>query len=162
MGRVTVPHGVKGWVKIYTLTAELDSLCDYPVWRLGRDGGWREVRIIACRVQGSTLVAQFEGVDDRDAAAALRGAEVAVLRAEMPAAEDGEFYWTDLIGLKVVNKERYDFGRVSRVLQTGANDVLVVAGAKGGTESLIPFIAGVISRVDVVAGEIEVDWGEDY
>jgi 16S rRNA processing protein RimM len=160
MGRVTVPFGVKGWVKIHTLTADPESLCEYPVWRLGRNGDWREVQVISSKLQGNVLVAQLEGVTDRDAAAALRGSDVAVPRSELPAAQDGEFYWADLIGLKVVNTARYEFGRVERILQTGANDVLVVKGGTG--ETLIPFIAGVIKAVQVAAGEIEVDWGEDY
>jgi 16S rRNA processing protein RimM len=129
---------------------------------LGGGGDWREVRIIASRVHGNTLVAQFEGVADRDAAAALKGCDVGVPRGEFPAAADGEFYWSDLIGLKVANTERYGFGQVTRILQTGANDVLVVAGGAGGRETLIPFIAGVIRQVDLAAGEIVVDWGEDY
>jgi 16S rRNA processing protein RimM len=160
MGRVTVPFGVRGWVKIHTLAADPESLCDYPVWRLGRNGSWREVRVLSSRLQGNVLVAQLDGVVDREAAAALRGSDVAVPRSELPAAEEGEFYWADLIGLKVVNAARYDFGRVERILQTGANDVLVVKG--GERETLIPFIAGVIKAVRVAAGEIEVDWGEDY
>jgi len=162
MGRVTVPYGVKGWIKIHTLTANPESLCDYPVWRLGRNGSWREVRVIASRMQGNTLVAQLQGVDDRDAAAALRGSDVGVLRAELPAADEGEFYWADLIGLKVVNIEQHEFGRVARILQTGANDVLVVAAEAGGGETLIPFLADVIRQVDLKSGRIVVDWGEDY
>jgi 16S rRNA processing protein RimM len=162
MGRVTVPFGVRGWVKIHALTAELDSLCDYPVWHLGRGGEWRAVRVIASRAQGSTLVAQFEGVDDREAAAALRGSDIAVARSELPPAGDDEFYWADLIGLAVVNTAGCSFGRVSRVLQTGANDVLVVENGADAAERLIPFIANVIRRVDLAAREIVVDWGEDY
>lgn len=162
MGRVTVPYGVGGWVKIHPLTASPGSLREYPVWRLGREGDWREVRVLASRVHGNALVAQLEGVADRDAAAALKGCDVGVPRGEFPAAADGEFYWSDLIGLKVVNAQRYEFGRVARILQTGANDVLVVAGGTDGRETLIPFIAGVIGQVDLVTGEIVVDWGEDY
>lgn len=162
MGRVTVPYGVGGWVKVHTLTASPGSLREYPVWRLGRGGNWREVRVIASRVHGNTLVAQLEDVADRDAAAALKGCDVGVSRGEFPAAADGEFYWSDLIGLKVANTECCEFGRVARILQTGANDVLVVAGGAGERETLIPFIAGVIRQVDLAAGEIVVDWGEDY
>ncbi len=166
MGRVTVPFGVRGWIKVHTLTANPESLCDYPRWRVGRDGNWREVRVLDSRLQGSTLVAQLEGVADREAAAALRGSDIAVLRTELPVAEAGEFYWTDLIGLNVVSIENYEFGRVVRILQTGANDVLVVAGdqdkSAGSGETLIPFIADVIKQIDLAAGRIVVDWGEDY
>ena len=162
MGRVTVPYGVRGWVKIHTLTADPGSLCEYPVWRLGRDGEWRGVRVLASRVHGNTLVAQLDGIADREAAAALKGYDVGVARGELPAAEAGEFYWADLIGLKVVNAVQYQFGRVVRMMQTGANDVLVVAGGAKAGETLIPFIADVIKNVDLAAGEIVVDWGENY
>ena len=163
MGRVTAPFGVKGWVKIYALTAQLGNLLDYPVWWLGHHGDWREMRIAAAKVHGNTLVAQFAGIEDREAAVALKGWEVAVPREQLPGAAENEFYWADLIGLKVVNTEQHEFGHVVRVMQTGANDVLVVAGGEGGLrETLIPFIASAIRRVDLAAGVISVDWGRDY
>lgn len=163
MGRVTAPFGVKGWVKIYALTAQLGNLLDYPVWWLGHEGDWREMPVGVARVQGNTLVAQFAGIEDREAAVALKGLEVAVPREQLPGAAAGEFYWADLIGLRVVNREAHEFGRVVRVMQTGANDVLVVAGGNGNEqETLIPFIAGAIRQVDLEAGVISVDWGKDY
>jgi len=163
MGRVTAPFGIKGWVKIYALTAQLENLLDYPVWWLGHEGDWREMRIAAAKVHGKTLVAQFAGFEDREAAVALKGLEVAVPREQLPGAAENEFYWADLIGLRVVNTEQHEFGRVVRVMQTGANDVLVVVGGNGnGRETLIPFIAGAIKQVDLAAGVISVDWGKDY
>ncbi len=163
MGRVTVPFGVKGWIKIYALTAQPGNLRDYPVWWLARDGDWREMRVAAAKIHGNTLVAHLEGIDDREAAAALKGFEIAVPREQLPGAAAGEFYWADLIGLKVVNGEQHEFGRVARIMQTGANDVLVVVGDKDHErETLIPFIASAIKRVDLTAGVISVDWGRDY
>lgn len=163
MGRVTAPFGVKGWVKIYALTAQLGNLRDYPVWWLGHEGDWREMQVVVARVQGNTLVAQLAGIEDREAAVALKGLEVAVPREQLPGAAEGEFYWADLIGLRVVNTEQHEFGRVVRVMQTGANDVLVVASGNGNEpETLIPFIAGAIRQVDLEAGVISVDWGKDY
>ena len=167
MGQVTAPFGVKGWFKVYTLTAQPDNLCEYPVWWLRRDGDWREMKVAAAKVQGSTLVAQFCGIETREAAAALRGSEIGVPREQLPAAASDEFYWADLIGLKVVNAEQDELGRVVRVVQTGANDVLVVANEDGkqqggAREILIPFIADAIKQVDIAAGLIAVDWGRDY
>jgi 16S rRNA processing protein RimM len=163
MGRVTAPFGVKGWIKIYTLTAQPGNLRAYPRWWLGRDGDWREVRAAATKVHGKTLVARIGGVENREAAVALKGLEVAVPRSQLPGAAENEFYWADLIGLKVVNREQHEFGRVARMVQTGANDVLVVAsGNKNERETLIPFIADAIKDVDLAAGVISVDWGEDY
>ncbi len=163
MGRVIAPFGVKGWVKIYALTAQLGNLLDYPVWWLGHDGDWREMRVAAAKVHGNRLLAQFAGIDDREAVVALKGLEVAVPREQLPGAAENEFYWADLIGLRVVNTEQHEFGRVVRIMQTGANDVLVVAGEnENGRQSLIPFIAGAIKQVDLAAGVISVDWGKDY
>ncbi len=167
MGRVTAPFGVKGWVKIYTLTAQPGNLCDYPVWWLRREGDWREMHVIAAKVHSNTLVAQLEGVESREAAVALKGFEIGVPREQLPAAAGNEFYWADLIGLRVVNAEQHELGRVARIVQTGANDVLVVAGDNGkergdAREILIPFIADAIKAVDIAAGMIAVDWGRDY
>ena len=163
MGRVTAPFGVAGWVKVYPLTAQVGNLRDYPVWWLGHDGDWCETRVAAARVHGTALVARLAGIEDRAAAVALKGLEIAVPRSELPGAAAGEFYWADLIGLRVVNAEQHDFGRVARMMQTGANDVLVVAGGdENGRETLIPFIAGAIRQVDLAAGVISVDWGSDY
>ena len=163
MGRVTAPFGVKGWLKIYALTAQPGNLRAYPAWWLGHDGDWREMRVAAAKVHGNKLVAQLAGVEDREAAAALKGWEVAVPRAQLPGAADHEFYWADLIGLNVVNREQHEFGRVARILHTGANDVLVVEGGdKHERETLIPFIASAVRQVDFAAGVISVDWGEDY
>jgi len=163
MGRVTAPFGVKGWVKIYALTARLGNLLGYPVWWLGHDGDWREMQVAAAKVHGKTLVAQLTGIEDREAAVRLKGLEVAVPRSQLPGAAENEFYWADLIGLRVVNTEQHEFGRVVRVMQTGANDVLVVAGGNGNErETLIPFTAGAIRQVDLAAGVINVDWGKDY
>jgi len=160
MGRVTVPFGVKGWFKVYTLTAVPESLCDYPAWWLKRDGEWREMKVGAARVHGNTLVAQLDGVGTREAAAAYRGFEIGVPRKALPAASSGEFYRADLIGLKVVNRQHEELGRVERIVETGANDVLAVKD--GNQEILIPFIADAIEQVDVAAGVIAVDWSRDY
>ena len=110
-------------------------------------------------MQGDAVVARLTGCEDRDAAAVLRGKPVAVPRAALPETRSGEYYWADLIGLAVVNTGSQELGRVVEVLQTGANDVLVVQGER---ERLIPFIATVIREVDSTAGMIRVDWGADY
>jgi 16S rRNA processing protein RimM len=173
MGRVTAPFGVKGWFKVYAHTAQPGNLCDYPVWWLRRDGDWREVKVAAAKVQGNTLVAQLAGVDNREDAAALKGFEIGVPREQLPDAAQGEFYRADLIGLKVVNAEQHELGRVARIIETGANDVLVVVEDRTtervdgkrrdeAREILIPFIADAIKAVDVAAGVIAVDWGRDY
>ena len=160
MGRVTAPFGVKGWIKIYALTASAANLCEYPVWWLGHEGDWRETKVLGARTHGNMLIARLAGIEDREAAATLKGMTIAVPRAQLPAVADGEFYWADLIGLRVVNAQQHEFGRVARIVATGANDVLVVDA--DGRETLIPFIADAIQAVDLAAGVIRVEWGRDY
>jgi len=159
MGRIAAPFGVKGWVKVQPLTAATQNLLAYKSWWVGREDGWREIAVAEARVQGRTVVARLEGCDDRDAAAALRGHSVAVPRAALPRTQSGEYYWADLIGLAVVNASAQPLGRITGILQTGANDVLVVGGER---ERLVPFIAEVIRDVDLAAGVVRVDWGVDY
>jgi len=159
MGRIAAPHGIKGWIKVQPLTAETRSLLDYRTWWIGGEAGWQEHAVVSGNAQGTTLLAKIEGCDDREAAAVLKGKTVAVPRAALPAVEAEEYYWADLIGLRVVNTAEQDLGRVTAVVETGANDVLVV---EDGRERLIPFIAQVIRGVDPGKGVIRVEWGADY
>ncbi|MBI2296852.1 MAG: ribosome maturation factor RimM [Betaproteobacteria bacterium] len=159
MGRIAAPFGVKGWVRIHTYTAAPRNLLDYRNWWIGEEGDWRELPVVEGKVQARALVAKLEGCEDRDAAASLRGRTVAVPREALPRTQADEHYWADLIGLRVVNAAAEDLGRVTGILQTGANDVLVV---EGGRERLIPFIAEVIRDVDLGRGVVRVEWGADY
>jgi 16S rRNA processing protein RimM len=159
MGRITAPFGVKGWVKVQPETEAPGNLRAYKTWWIGRDDDWREVAVAEARVQGRELAARLEGFGDRDAAAALRGNSVAVPRSQLPQARSGEYYWADLLGLRVVNAEAQELGRIEQILRTGANDVLVVQGDR---ERLLPFIADVIREVDMTAGVVRVEWGADY
>jgi 16S rRNA processing protein RimM len=160
MGRIAAPFGVKGWVKVQPLTAQARNLLDYPVWWVERDGGWDRHEVTAAKVQTeNAVVAQLAGCVDREAAAAFRGRSIAVQRSELPPTQAGEHYWADLIGLAVVNGQSQELGRITGIVQTGANDVLVVEGER---ERLIPFIAGVVQEVDVSAGTVRVEWDPDY
>ncbi len=159
MGRVSAPFGVKGWIKIQPFTAATANLIAYNVWWLGGNGAWVKHAVGDVQVHGRSIVAQLEGCYDREAAAQFRGMQVAVPRDALPHAAVNEFYWADLIGLKVVNLAAQDFGRVVRILETGANAVLVVEGER---ERLIPFIADVIREVDLAGGVIRLEWGADY
>ncbi|OGV72226.1 MAG: ribosome maturation factor RimM [Methylophilales bacterium RIFCSPHIGHO2_02_FULL_57_10] len=159
MGRIVAPYGVHGWVKIQPFTETLDSLLDYEHWWINEAAGWREGEVEEARVHGKVLVAKFSGCDGRDAAFALRGKDVAVSRDELPQAGDGEYYWSDLIGLNVHNLQQENLGQVKEVFATGANDVLVVQNDR---ERLIPFTSQVVQEVDLAAGRMLVDWDADF
>lgn len=159
MGRIAAPFGVLGWVKVQPFSEEIDGLLDFPVWHLGRGAQWREVKVSEAHVQGKTLVARLPGCNDRDAAAALKGLQIAVPREALPQAAENEYYWSDLIGMDVENTQGVALGKVADMMGTGANDVLVVEGER---ERLIPFVKQVILEVDLNARRLRVDWGADY
>lgn len=159
MGRIAAPFGVKGWVKVQPFSEDPGTLMDYESWRVGRDEQQTHYSVEAIQDHGKALVAKLVGIDDRDAAYALRGQEISVAKSDLPPPEENEFYWSDLIGLKVVNRQGVELGTVDSLMESGANDLLVVKGAR---EHLIPFVAAFVGEVNVTAGTIEVDWGEDY
>ncbi len=159
MGRIAAPYAVRGWIKVHTYTEYLDSLLDYPVWQLGGDGTWRTYTVEDARIHGSSLIAKLAGVDDRTAAEAIKGLDVAVGRDELPPAGPDEYYWDDLIGLDVVNTHDEPLGQVSGLLESGAHDLLKVSGER---ERLIPFVAAIVLEVDLVARRVRVDWEKDY
>ncbi len=159
MGRVSAPHGVKGWIKVQPFTQEIDGLLVYPQWWFGGAGEWRQHRIAESAVHGLLVLARLEGCTDREAAAALKGAEVAIPRHLLPENREGEYYWSDLLGMEVANRRGVHLGRVAKVLETGANNVLVLEGER---ELLVPFVDSVILAVDLAGGRLMVDWELDY
>lgn len=159
MGRIAAPFGVKGWVKVQPFCESPDTLMDCAAWRVGRGEAQRMFEVLEVHPHGRTLIAQLAEVNDRDAAFALRGLEISLPRATLPAPEENAFYWADLIGLVVTNREGVELGRVESLMESGAHAVLVV---KGRREHLIPFVDPIIGQVDPAGGRIEVDWGEDF
>ena len=159
MGRVAAPFAVSGWVKVQVFTERADGLLGYRRWWLRRDGRWQEMQVEEAAVHGRVVIARLEGCADREAAAALRGSDIAVPRAVLPRSGEGEYYWADLEGLRVRNQGGEDLGRVSGLLDSGGNQVLVVRGER---ERLIPFVSAVVKSVDLARGDIVVDWGADW
>lgn len=159
LGRISGIYGVQGWVKVYSETRVRADILGYEQWWLRRPGGWQKVRLIEGRMQGEGVIARLEGVNDRDAARGLIGTEIAVHRHELPPAKPGEYFWSDLEGLKVVNLDGVVLGTVSHLFETGANDVLVVAGER---ERLIPFTRDAVKEVDLAGRTLRVDWDADF
>ena len=169
MGRIVAPYGVFGWLKVVPDTEAFDGLFDYDSWWLGKGDDWREYQVETAKVHNDVLVVKLVGIDDRDAAFACKGKQVAVPREQLPEPDDNEYYWSDLIGLNVKNQQGVDFGAIIDVFETGANDVLVVKkedtkkdDAPKNEEKLLPFIAAVVLEVDLEAKTMLVDWDEDF
>ncbi|MES2547078.1 MAG: ribosome maturation factor RimM [Pseudomonadota bacterium] len=164
MGRIVAPYGVFGWLKVVPDTETMDSLFDYDTWWVGKDDHWRELDVVEAKIHNDVLVVKLQGIDDRDAAFACKGKQVAVPRDALPEAAENEYYWSDLIGLSVKNQQDVIFGEISDVFETGANDVIVVS-SKDGAESrerLIPFTAQTILDVNLEAKTMLVDWDAEF
>ena len=170
VGKISGVYGVKGWVKVYSDTDPRDGITAYNPWYLQQGGHgkseWRQINVEDGRRQAKTVIAKLEGVDDRDAAMQLTGAKIAIRPDQLQALGKDEFYWRDLIGLRVVNKEGIELGTVVRMMETGANDVLVVDAGEAGKshkERLVPWTPGqAVLEVDLVAGQLRVDWDADF
>lgn len=163
VGKIGAPYGVKGWFKVTSYTDIDDGIFDYHPWilRPGRDE--KEFEVEQWKPHNKGLVAKFVGVDDREAIDALKNLDIHIHQASLPELEDGEFYWRDLIGMKVVNENGYDFGKVDQLFETGANDVMQVKAnmndAFGQKERMIPVLFDdVIKQVDQENKTITVDW----
>ena len=161
MGRVAAAQGLQGWIKVQPYTAEPGTLADYRTWWLGNEQqGWRELDVLQSNLHGRTVIAQLMGCHDRTTAEKYRGLMIAVPRSRLPKGKEDEYYWSDLIGLEVVNVAGERLGKVGNLQDTGANQVLCVAGGDG--EILIPFIESAIKQVDLAGKTIQVDWQADY
>lgn len=161
MGRIAAALGVRGLVKVQPFTEKPDGLMKYRSWWIGKEEGpWREVEVRQCELHNRALAVQFADCPDRDAAERLKSLFVAVPRSSLPEQVDDEYYWTDLIGLSVVNEAGVPLGTVVNLLETGANQVLRVKSED--REILIPFVATAIRQVDLKSKTIRVDWSADY
>jgi 16S rRNA processing protein RimM len=160
IGRVAGVYGVRGWVKVFSSTEPPEAILDYATWQVRSGSEWRPMTLIEGRRYGKGLLAHLAECDDRDVARGLIGAEIAVRRSEMPDPEPGRYYWADLQGLTVRTTGGIELGVLDHMLETGANDVMVVSGER---ERLIPYLPGtVVTRVDLEQGVILVDWDPEF
>lgn len=172
LGRIIGVHGVRGWVKVHSDTKPRENILSYPVWWLKTREGWQETKIESVQHTAKNVLALIDGIKDRDAAERLRGTEIAVPRDQLPATEDDEYYWADLIDSEVFDVSGQRLGPVTRLFETGANDVLEVrderpleAGQKrvNGPSILVPWVRPeVVVSVDISAKKIVVDWDPDF
>lgn len=160
-------HGVKGWVKIYSETAPIEKIFEYSPWLFvdNKGEGGAGHKVASWQKKGKGLIANLEGIEDRDQAMALIGTLIEVSVDQFETLEDGDYYWFQLQGLEVESLyegQRHDLGIVEKLMETGANDVMVVRSTEG-TERLVPWTPGQhVLRVDLEAGKIEVNWDPDF
>jgi 16S rRNA processing protein RimM len=168
VARIADAWGVKGWFKVFPHSAKPEALFSSRRWFLqppGTSGGSAfRLPIREARVHSDGVVASSGGVPDRDAAEALKGARVFIPRSSFPTAGEDEYYWVDLIGLAVVNREGIALGTVRELLATGPQTTLVLEAEENGksVERMVPFVSVFIDQVDLAGRSITVDWQPDY
>ena len=162
IGRFGRPIGIKGQIKFYVYSREPETVAQYQPWKIKTTANnWEIIKPISITLKDKFLVVLLDGISDRNAAEKLTNMEVVVTRSQLPMLSEGEYYWQDLIGLKVINHNQKPLGKVIQLLETGANDVLVVEA--DDNKHLIPFILEqYILNIDLKSGEIMVHWDEDY
>lgn len=166
VGKLGSTYGIRGWLRLYSSTEDIESIFDYQPWFLNIKGQWQQTELESWRYHNNDLVVKFTHVNDRDMAQTLTNVEIGVDRRCFPKLDNG-FYWHDLIGCQMVNLEGYQLGVVTDMLETGSNDVFVVKAnlndAFGKQERLIPYLEdNVVKRVDLTTKIIEVDWDAGF
>ncbi|QQZ28165.1 ribosome maturation factor RimM [Thiothrix subterranea] len=160
LGKISAAFGIKGWVKVYSHTHQLDGILGYAPWSLKVAGEWQPCKLLNGQIQGKGIVVQLEGVIDRNQAEKLVGCEIGVPRSRLLPLDADEYYWADLIGMEVVTVNGVLLGTVDHLFETGANDVLVVQGER---ERLLPWVLGTfIQAVSLDEKRIVVDWDPDF
>lgn len=161
LGHISGVFGIKGWVKVFSYTRPREQILNYPKWFVGDDTN-SQMALEQGRLHKESIIVKLEGIDDRDQAMALFESNIRVLISELVELPADEFYWYQLIGLQVVDTAQQPIGEVVRLLETGANDVLVVHDANN-VEHLIPYIKDqVVQRIDLTTKEMIVDWDTNY
>ena len=165
LGKIVSVHGVRGDVKVYSFTDPIDNLLDFGRWTLKRGDEVRQVELVGGRLQGKILVAKLKGIDDREEARSLAEFEICIPRSLLPQLSEGEYYWYQLEGLKVIDQAGQLLGCIDHLLETGSNDVMVVKPCPGSLddrERLLPYTGQCVLTVDLKAGEMRVDWDADF
>jgi len=160
VGKVSGVFGIKGWLKIFSYTADKENILDYSPWLLKKADSDKLLKVIDGAVQGKAVIALLEGINDRDQASSLLGYDIFIDYQQLPKIAEDEYYWSQLIGLNVINTSGVQLGVVDSLLETGANDVLIV---KGERERAIPFIQGQsVVTIDLLTGNMIVDWDPEF
>jgi len=162
VGKVAGYFGVRGWCKIFSHTSPRDNILNYSPWylRSSPKQDWYEVKVVQGKPHGKGIVALFEGRDSRDDVAALMQYEIGIRQSQLESLPSDEYYWSQLIGLKVVTINGDELGNITSMMETGANDVIIVNGDK---ERLIPFVQGqYVMSIDLDAGQMVVDWDPEF
>jgi 16S rRNA processing protein RimM len=159
VGHILGAQGIKGWVRVFSSTSPRENIVNYSPWVV-EQGGELKTLIVSGRSQGKNVIAKLEGCEDRNQAEALTGCRILIDPELLPGLSEGDYYWSDLIGMQVESLQGEPLGVVATILETGADDVLVLSGDR---ERLVPFVIGdIVHEVDIERKRMVVDWQLDY
>lgn len=160
VGRFGSPFGIKGWIKVISYTDPIEQILQYVPWYLDKDPK-KVLKNVKGQLHGKQLIVHLNDCHDRDQAKAYTNLEIYINREQLPSLSEEEYYWHDLLGLEVINQQNILFGKIKNIFATGSNDVLVVED-ENGKERYLPYIEGVIIKVDLQKKQLSVDWDADF
>jgi len=159
IGKINGLFGVQGWVKVFSYAHPRKNILTYKPWHVKIDNEWTTIDLLNGREQAKTIVANIKGVNDREQAREYIGLDVYIETSQLPTLPKGQYYWNELIGLKVINLNNVLLGKVSSMVATGSNDVMVIKGEK---EHWVPYIEPFLIKINLDSKEIRVDWDENF
>jgi len=151
--------GIQGWIKIISFTTPRENILKFKPWLVQKNSSWEEVYIENSEEHFDNNVVKLPNCNSPEEAKTFTNLKIGIWREQLPKLKPGEYYWADLLGLTVINKNGINFGEVKEILASGANDVLVVVGKR---RRLIPYVSHVVFAVDLSKRVIQVDWEEDF
>ena len=161
LGRIAMVHGVHGLLKVQSFTENPSDITNYHEFFIGNDKkGWQQFEVVRCNPHGKYLLLELAGLSDRTQAETFKGLEIAVPKEALPPKEEDQYFWTELVGLKVVTTTGVELGIIDYLFETGSNDVIVI---KGERERYVPYLIGdVIESVDLEKGLMVVNWDPEF
>lgn len=166
LGRFTSTYGVQGWIKVYSFTEPMENILSYSPWLVRKNGTWQPIKRVGGKKHGKGLIAKLDGFDSPETVRVFGEAEIAAPKTQLPQLAPGEFYWSQLENLLVYTESGVLLGRVDHLMETGANDVLVVKGTEESIdreERLIPWLPDqVVKEIDLDSGLMRVDWDPEF
>ena len=160
VGQVSGLFGLKGWVKVFSYTQPRENIIQYNPWLINIGQDWQEVQVTEAKKHGKGIIAHLQSYDDLDKSRLLVGCEIALQRQQLPELDPGDYYWSELVGLRVVNLDGVELGQIDRLIETGSNDVLVILGER---ERLVPYIKNqVIKKINLDEKLMQVDWDPEF
>ena len=159
MGRFAKPYGVRGWVKVVSFTDPIENLLDYKIWQVQRHKAWQMLTIQNGEICAPFLIVKIEGIENPEIARYYTNGLIAIEREALPSLKEGEYYWSDLIGLHVISISGLNLGTIASLVKTTSNDVLIVKNRD--RERMIPYTSQVVKSIKMKENSIVVDWEAD-